>query len=581
MEFKNNTPYAPEFDDIYFSPDDGIAETKHVFINGNRIIERFSALMPQQIFTIAETGFGTGLNFLTTAQEFLNHAPQTAELIYYSVEKYPLSTTDIKAALSKWRSHFEIPFDALLNKYPMRVGGWHKLEISPRLTLVLIFDEALTAFQNLPHTIDAFYLDGFAPSKNPEMWTDRLFQAMAEKSHSGTTCSSFTAAGSVKRGLSEAGFHIEKTSGFGRKRDMITGHFKSLTESKTYSQKPQSIAIIGAGLSGAMLSHALEKDGHEVTIFEDHKIAHGASGNDIGLYNPRFTSERNAIGDFYSTAYTTAYRFFQTIDDIDFNPRGAFHLITDEDKQKRFQNCLTSWNWHKDHADIVTPQEIKTLTNIEQNHHALWLKQSGSVSPLKLCHGLLKHKKIIFENPSSFDEFDSVIYAGGAFGKNLPLISSLPIQSIRGQITYAESSHKDLNDIFCYGGYIAPMGNNKYVIGSTFQPWLTESTSVPQDNDDNIQKAITALPNLKNNLTVISDRASFRAASPDRLPIVGTIPHSQNHYVSSAHGSHGLISAHLSAEILKDRLCNRPASIGTHILSALDPIRFEMRNKKK
>lgn len=581
MDFKNNTPYAPAFDDIYFSPDDGIAETQHVFLNGNNIKARFGSLTPREIFTIAETGFGTGLNFLITAEEFLQNAPADSELIYYSVEKFPLQADEIKNALSQWQNHFQIPFDALLNSYPMRVGGWHKLSITPQITLILIFDDALNAFQNLPHTIDAFYLDGFAPAKNPDMWSDDLFKTMAKVAHSETTCASFTAAGDVRRGLTKAGFTIEKIKGYGRKRDMISGRFESHKTVKTFKKSPQLIAILGAGLAGAMLANTLKKDGHDITIFETEKIAYGASGNDIGLYNPRFSSERSALGEFYSTAYAAAYKFFTTLDGIDFKPTGAFHLITDDDKDKRFTACLTSWQWHKDHAEILLADDIKDIAGIDQIHKALYLKQSGSVSPLKLCETLLVGHKIIYNSMPELNEFDVVIYAGGALGKNHPAIASLPLQSIRGQITYAETKNISLQTIFCYGGYIAPMDNNKIVIGSTFQPWLTDSNSITQDNLDNIEKAITALPSLKDDLTITGDRASFRAASPDRFPMVGKIPRTQNAYTSTAHGSHGLISSYLAAEIIRNSIANRPQSVGTHILSALDPIRFENRQKKK
>lgn len=581
MDFKNNTPYAPAFDDIYFSPNDGIAETQHVFLNGNNIKARFQSLIPREIFIIAETGFGTGLNFLITAEEFLQNAPADSELIYYSVEKFPLSVTDINTTLQKWRTHFEIPFDTLLKQYPIRVGGWHKLSITPQITLILIFDDAVHAFENLPHTIDAFYLDGFAPAKNPDIWSDDLFKAMAKVAHSKTTCASFTAAGDVRRGLTKAGFTIEKTKGYGRKRDMIIGRFQSHETVKTFKKSSQSIAILGAGLAGAMLANTLKKDGHNITIFETKKIAFGASGNDIGLYNPRFTSERSAVGEFYSTAYAAAYKFFAALTDIDFKPTGAFHLITDDDKNKRFTACLTSWQWHKDHAEILPAEDIKDITGIDQTHKALYLKQSGSVSPLKLCETLLAGHKIMYNAMPELNEFDVVIYAGGALGKDHLAIASLPLQSIRGQITFAKTKNISLNNIFCYGGYTAPMDNNKIIIGSTFQPWLTDSISIAQDNIENVEKATITLPSLKDDLTITGDRASFRAASPDRFPMVGKIPHQANHFISSAHGSHGLISTHLSAEIIRDEIIARPQSVGTHILYALDPIRFENRQKKK
>jgi tRNA 5-methylaminomethyl-2-thiouridine biosynthesis bifunctional protein len=591
IKFENNTPISSQFDDIYFSPEDGMAETRHVFIDGNNLNARFRALRPQQIFTIAETGFGTGLNCLIAAQEFLDTAPETAELFIYSFEQYPLSIDEIKTSLNNFSTQFQNLFDTLIDQYPLRVGGWHKIILHSRVTLILIFDDMNHAIPLVSTPIDAWFLDGFAPSKNPSMWSDILFSSMARLSHQHTTASTFTSAGLVRRGLESSNFHVTKTKGFGRKREMICANFKGINEYTRIKNTPQNIAILGAGLAGLNIAHLLHRDEHMITIFESHSVASQASGNPCGLYNPRFTSQRDHHAEFYASAFSRAYNQFKTIsksDNINFNPCGAFHFITDDDKQKRFQNCLSSWSWHESEATILSANEISNRTEFTVTHDALFLNYSGSVSPKLYCETLVKPFvkpfKIKDKSISSITEsnsgwmidgeyFDIVIYAGGVLGRDL--ISALPLQSVRGQVTFAtlNSDHKPPRHCFCYGGYMAPISSNELIIGSSFQPWLTESNAFDQDNTDNINKAVTILPSLKNSVTITGSRVGFRSASKDRFPIAGKYKY--NFYVSTAHGSHGLISSLASADYLYSLISNTPNTMPDSVLQALSPSRFE------
>lgn len=223
LEWRDGLPYSIEFGDIYFSSDNGLLETEHVFINGNDLIKRWQTLSGSS-FTIMETGFGTGLNFLCACDHWLKYAPENAMLHFISVEKYPLAATDLHTALQHWHT-LELIADELLAQYETLLHGSAVMLFNQRVSLQVLFGDATECLSKLNTKADAWFLDGFAPSKNPDMWQPALFAEMARLSHANTTFATFTSAGVVRRGLAAAGFKVNKQPGFGRKREMISGYF--------------------------------------------------------------------------------------------------------------------------------------------------------------------------------------------------------------------------------------------------------------------------------------------------------------------------------------------------------------------
>ena len=224
-------PYSTIFDDVYYSSDNGLLETDYVFLQGNHLKQRWQTL-PNNSFTIIETGFGTGLNFLCATQLWLQIAPQNAVLHFISTEKYPLSLQEITAALQAWPelNHLSQP---LLAQY--EAGLKQSIQLfDDRVRLTLLIGDATDSLSKMttPATTlaDAWFLDGFSPAKNPDMWQPALFGQMARLSNADTTFATFTSAGMVRRGLQTAGFQVNKQTGFGKKREMLTGRF--ISESK-------------------------------------------------------------------------------------------------------------------------------------------------------------------------------------------------------------------------------------------------------------------------------------------------------------------------------------------------------------
>lgn len=214
-------PKSIQFDDVYYTTNLA-AEVTAVFLHPNHLPERFSQA---DSFVLAETGFGTGLNFLSSVAAWLTHAPVGALLHYYSVEKHPIAVTDLQ------RIYHEHPLAQLalelLTLYPPMRTGWHRLNLcSGRVVLNLYFGDALLGYQQLLLAADrpcvqAWFLDGFAPSKNSSIWSLPLMQTLYQLSCSGCSLATFTASGMVRRHLQTAGFRVEKIPGYGRKREML------------------------------------------------------------------------------------------------------------------------------------------------------------------------------------------------------------------------------------------------------------------------------------------------------------------------------------------------------------------------
>jgi tRNA 5-methylaminomethyl-2-thiouridine biosynthesis bifunctional protein len=233
IEWYEGQPYSTIFQDVYYSSDNGLLETEYVFLQGNKLTPRWQQLTTPT-FTIIETGFGTGLNFLCAAQLWLSHAPKNATLHFISTEKYPLSLQEITSALQFWPTLNDFS-EQLLTQYTALINSGESIQLfDNRVQLTLLIGDATDSLTKIKNPVNAWFLDGFSPAKNPEMWQPALFTQMARLSRHNTTFATFTSAGMVKRGLKIAGFHVSKQAGFGKKREMLTGDFIG----ESFDEKP-------------------------------------------------------------------------------------------------------------------------------------------------------------------------------------------------------------------------------------------------------------------------------------------------------------------------------------------------------
>ncbi|MFW5825599.1 MAG: tRNA (5-methylaminomethyl-2-thiouridine)(34)-methyltransferase MnmD, partial [Marinobacter sp.] len=245
IEWRDGQPVSAGFGDVYFSRDNGLEETRHVFVHHNRLPERFSSLTRGQAFVIGETGFGTGLNFLAAWQTFLDQVPADTRLHFVSVERYPLTPEDLRRALALWPELAPLAAE-LIDRYPPLVAGCHRLVLNGgRVRLTLFFGDAVEALEELDFRADAWFLDGFAPACNPELWQDQVISHIPGHSRKGTTVATFTAVGRIRRALAELGFEMERVPGFGSKREMLRGRLA--TGPEPAGPAPASVLVVGAG----------------------------------------------------------------------------------------------------------------------------------------------------------------------------------------------------------------------------------------------------------------------------------------------------------------------------------------------
>ena len=567
MGCMDDTPRSAMFDDVYFSAHDGAAETEHVFLNGNNLP---AAWQGQRRFTIGETGFGTGLNFLLAWELFERTAEAGAFLDFVSVEKYPLSAPEIRKALSPWAERLSPYLDKMLAQYPMRVPGFHRMVFDGRVALTLIFDDANDALPEIEGEIDAWFLDGFTPSKNPDMWSEKVFGEMARLSRAGTTFATFTAAGFVKRGLRDAGFTVEKRKGFGWKADMLGGVFEGGPE-KAEIAPDKTVHILGAGLAGCASAYVLKQYGFEPVLHDPNGIATGASGNPVGIVNPRLSAQRSGESDFYTAAFAQAARIFPRLD-AGYVPCGSLHLINDEEKRKRFVQTVENWGWGE-HMRLCDPQESSEIAGVSIEKDALYIPAAARIHPELLCRAYAKD--VAFEKNDN--AHGQIILANGA--ATLETLPDLPVETVRGQITLVRANERSrmLKVNIGYGGYISAAMDGMHAVGATFQKWMKDTNPLAEDDAANLENLARNVPGM-GTFEITGQRAALRTASKDRFPIIGS---AGNMLVTTAHGSHGIASTIAGAHLLADILRGGVRSLGKSTIKKLAPGRFSEREIRK
>lgn len=334
-----DVPISTLFNDVYFSRANGLAESQHVFLAGNQLAERLSQLQNYGVFNIGELGFGTGLNFLAVWQlwrqvrvSLKQHAPH-ARLHIVSTEKYPLTHPDLRRALASFPELTPLS-KQLLAQYPPALAGCHRLIFAAdNLSLDLWLGDASHSLAKMQaHTpIDVWFLDGFAPKHNHSLWADNVLDEIKRLSTVGTTATSFSVAGVIKRGLNQRGFSISKPKGFGHKREMLTAVLNTLsanTTSDVQSNQPsqfdqpdiqphalphtqQHIGIVGAGVAGLTTAHAFALRGHQVTLFDKAKPISAGSGNPRALLAPKLTAIHKVADNLHITGFLSTMRLWQ------------------------------------------------------------------------------------------------------------------------------------------------------------------------------------------------------------------------------------------------------------------------------
>lgn len=594
----DGTPRSGVSGDVYFSVEGGIAETRHVFLGGTVApdVWRDAATV-----RIGELGFGTGLNFLVAWHDWSRTAPPGASLEYVAVEGYPPNRDVLSRALEPM-DEVKREAEALIQAWPPRVPGLHRLTFDGgRVRLTLALGEAEEMLAKLSGAFDAWFLDGFAPAKNPDMWSPPVLAHVARLTRTGGRVATFTVAGEVRRGLETQGFAVEKRLGFGKKRECLSAVRTGDGTAMISALKPGArVAVIGAGIAGGTMARALAVRGLRPALIDPAPGA-GASGNPAGLIAPRLPRQPTPQGRVMAQGYPYAVRFYDALASegapVWLGPRGAAALARNDDEDERQQRAVAAFGLPSDVMCRLSAAELSARLGAAVTSPGLWFPQAGTLSPEAVTKHLrsdapVRRKKVAAFAPSengwnvTFEgggslSVDAVVFCAGTGILDLLADRDWPVRANRGQLSYLRSQEVSPKHAVTFGGYLTPAvpvaGGEALILGATY----ARRDEVPADDWSKLRDEDHAenLAGLKEHFPVLGDadviggRTALRATVRDYLPLAGAI--GDGTWILGGLGSRGFLTAPLLAECVADAMTGATPPLPPDLLAALDPNRFE------
>lgn len=602
ISFKQDTLYSSKFDDIYFNTDEPLEECFHTYSSAVNLVLKDELV-------VAEAGFGAGLNFFSTVL----HAGDK-KLHYIAVEKYPFSKAELRQIYTKFLSLSQY-FNLFIDQYDVLNDALIRIKFK-NVILDIYFGDILDFFNELDFKADIWYMDGFAPSKNPDMWSQEVFSKVSTFCKEGAILRTFSSARVVQDNLKNAGFSVTKIAGHSKKRQSIEAVLQ-IPKQRANKQpwynipaiKPfKKVLIIGAGVAGLSAALKFCKAGFEVVVAEKmSQPATNGSSNYAGILMPLITKPEVSLGKMHMSAFLLAKNFYKGNEFADFC--GVYDYAKNELEKERFEA------WGKN--------EIFEFDENASPYPRAFISNAAQIRPKKLCQNLAenlnvyynfefesleKNKlgyKVNFKNKHSLNA-DLIIFAIGDESRVLFENSFedefMQLSSVRGQVTHIK---EPLNLTYPYSarGYACKFVDGVQVIGATYSRNDFCSEIKQSDNEENISNLsefISTKP------TVIGANVGFRGYSGDRFPLIGAVHnarefkqsyksllwtknhenhqapvHYENILITTAHGSRGLCTAIFGAEILLDTALGRQICTTKTILDSLNPARFLVRKLKK
>jgi tRNA 5-methylaminomethyl-2-thiouridine biosynthesis bifunctional protein len=628
----SGNPFSPQFSDIYHSADSAAGQARHVFLHGNDLPARWAGA---RAFTIVETGFGIGLNFLATWQAWRDDTKRCPRLHFVSIERWPFARADL-ATLHARYPEFAALSSQLLAAWPPLVPGMHRLHFDDdQVTLTLAFDEAIEAARSLRLAADAFYLDGFAPDRNPAMWSAPLLKALARLAAPGATLATYSAAGAVRDGLVAAGFAVEKRSGFGRKRDMLAGRYAPrwpVHRRRVPRSWPERHAIVvGAGLSGAALASRLAVRGWRIDLVESGSAPAGAASSlRAGVFQPHVSRDDNLLSRFTRAGFLYALRAWAGALDAaatpPWQPCGVLQLADGAENEARAADTAVALAHPFEYASHVTRADASALGGRPAAIGGWWFPMAGFVCPAAIVDAQLAHavrhsgagpapvihlNRHIARLQRDGDRWSArdaagapiaaapvVVLANACDAARLVDLGGDPLRSIRGQQSYLRAPPFAAPRVVVGGdGYVLPAVDGVAVAGATYDLDSDDRCPNAASHAVNLARAEHMLPGSTAGVdaATLDGGVGFRCVATDRLPMVGAIvdigrartdqaalagahladlPRIRGLYGAFAFASRGLSWSALAAEALASELDAEPAPLSHALLDAIDPGRF-------
>ena len=600
------TPYSPEYDDLYHSADGGAAQAHHVFLGGNGLPGRWRGACR---FTIFETGFGFGLSFLASWQAWREDAARSARLHYVSVEKHPFTAQDL-AVLHAPHAEFAPLAEELRSAWPLLVPGMHRLEFeSGRVVLTLAFGDAAELVPQLRLAADAVFLDGFAPAKNPQMWSPELLRAVARLAAPGATAATWSVAAAVREGLRAAGFMAEKRRGYARKSEMLVASFVPRRALRSAPAQPaeRSAVVVGAGIAGAAACERLAARGWEVTLVERHlEPALEASGNHAGAFHPVVSSDDSHMARLTRAAFTFLLEHWRQFDAIGAAPEwrrcGVLQLARDAREDAAQRAALAALGFPLDYAQYLDARQASACAGVPLAAGGLWFPEGGWIRPRSFARALIARSRartlygreaaalehaaarwIVRDREGEvLAEAGAVVLANAADALRLAPSPHIALRRVRGQLTYLPPI-EPLRCVVLRGGMVLPPVDGITVTGASFDLEDSDASVRPDSHEGNLERLEQIIPGAAAGLdaSVLQGRTAFRTVARDRLPLIGPLEGDAGLYGAIAYGSRGLLWAGLGAELLASLMEGEPLPLEGALAGALAPARFALRVRRR
>ncbi len=576
----DGSPRSGRFGDVYFSQQDGLAETRAVFLAGCGLPE---AWRERSRFCVAELGFGTGLNIAALLDLWRREGPAGGRLSLFSVEGYPLSREEAGRALEAWPELAEAT-RALLEVWPEPTPGFHRLDLPAfNATLDLAVGDVGWALSHWTGRADAWFLDGFAPSTNPDMWSDAVMDSLAARSAPGARVATFTVAGAVRRGLAERGFAVEKRPGHGRKRERLEARLPGAAAAPSPSP---SVAVVGAGIAGAALARAFAALGVRATVVEGDAPGAGGSGFPAALVTPRLDAGDLEIASLHAQALARAAALYAAIPDAVIET-GVLQLEQTPRDAGRFAKVASQPFWSPGAMAVRDATRCAVQLGEPVACGGLWMRDALAIRPRAVLDAWLEGAVLVTARVASIEaagtgwrlldaaggliiEAEIVVFAAG-WGTARP-VPGLALAPVRGQANWVE--RVDAGPV-AWGGYAVPTGSG-LLFGATHDRGETDGGPSDEADARNLATVATRLPQLAARIAAAGPsraRTAVRATTPDRLPLAGAAPGGEGLFVLGGLGSRGFCVAPLLAEHVAALVTGAPSPLPADLSARVDPLR--------
>jgi tRNA 5-methylaminomethyl-2-thiouridine biosynthesis bifunctional protein len=626
----DGTPFSPAYGDVYHPAAGAGVQARHVFLAGNGLPERWQR---RERFVMLETGFGLGNNFLATWDAWRRDPAACERLRFISVERHPPSREDLRAVP---RDSALAPLaQALADAWPPLTPNLHRLDFDGgRVQLLLALGDVAAWLPELVARVDAFYLDGFAPARNPAMWQPRLFKAMARLAAPGATLATWTAARSVRDSLAAAGFEVRSAPGTGGKRDITLGRFAPAFTPRSAPARQASppagtrrAVIVGAGLAGCAAAWALAEQGWDSLLLDRRSgPALEASGNPGGLFHGVVHRQDGTHARFNrAAALHAAHAVRHAIEGHGAQGavQGLLRLETSGAPAAALRATLAALGLPADYVRAVDAEEATRLAGLPLQHPAWFYPDGGWVDPAALAHSYLQRagQRSRFDGDTLVDtlrrhdgrwqlldpsgvvvaEAEAVVLANAGDALRLLAPVAWPVQKVRGQVSVAAADAFALPRIPVAGaGYLLPAVAGQAVFGATSQAGDDDAAVRDADhvhNLDQLASLLGAAPDVSPE--ELSGRVGWRWVCDDRLPLIGAVPDAAGLsrtarldqprlvprvaglYLFTALGSRGITWSALGAQLLASWVTGGPSPVEASLLDALDPARFIARGARR